>query len=272
MPVVWIASYPKSGNTWVRFLLSAYFFDAVVSWDAVAQIVLEFPPLLARAKKEGLSDLQLWQQLVELKRQRPAVPPGFPEDLFLKTHHAATEDHPFLNRARKAVVLVRNPRDVALSAFNFLRLKNRRPISDEKAYLKEFLRHGGDPSWKQIGFGTWLEHTNSWLAAHHFPAHLVRYEDLHVDPAREFEGILRFLDAPIDRERIARAIQQADFRNLKRLEVQRRDEGHLFPGHAERLFMNKGRVQNSLAEIDRKIDRDFESEFQEGLRQFGYAA
>lgn len=193
MEVTWIASYPKSGNTWIRFLLSAYFFGECPHWNSVSRVVLEFPKLYGQAQKAGDSPETLWRRLLELGDKLPPRPPGFPPDLFLKTHHAATAGHPFFDRTQRAVLVVRNPRDVAMSAINHLNLLGERKVDDKRAYLQEFLRHGGDPVWKGYGFGTWREHARSWLRPHPFPVLLIRYEDLHADVVAEFEKIVRFI-------------------------------------------------------------------------------
>lgn len=272
MEATWIASYPKSGNTWIRFLLTAYFYDECPHWQSVSQVVLEFPYHYTQARKAGDSAKTLWQRLLEVNQWRPSRPAGFPDDLFLKTHEAATADHPFIDRTRRAVLVVRNPRDIAVSAFNYLKLLGDRKVVDEQTYLREFVRHGGDPAWKRFGYGTWQEHSRSWLGDHPFPVLLIRYEDLHADVAAEFEKVLRFIDAPVDPERIEQAVAQADFQNLRRLEEARRQKKYIFPGHDKHFFMNRGRVCNSLANIDPDLDRDFEEGFQQGMKELGYAA
>jgi aryl sulfotransferase len=270
--VTWLASYPKSGNTWIRFLLSAYFFDERPRWDWVSRVVLEFPNFYGQAQQAGDSNATLWQRLLEIGEGMPQRPPDYPQGLFLKTHQAATADHPFLDRTQRAILVVRNPRDIAMSAINYLNLLGKRKVDDERAYLDEFLRHGGDPVWKRHGYGTWREHARSWLDQLPFPVLLIRYEDLHTDVVAEFEKVVRFIGAPVDHGRIVRAAQRSDFQSLRRMEDERRREKHLFPGHDKQLFMHRGRVCNSLAEIDVDLDRGFEKEFQQGMTELGYAA
>jgi hypothetical protein len=168
--------------------------------------------------------------------------------------------------------VVRNPRDIAMSAINYLKLLGKRVIDDERAYLGEFLRHGGDPLWKRYGYGTWHEHACSWLRQHSFPVLLIRYEDLHANVVAEFEKVLRFIGAPVDHDRVVRAAERSDFQNLRRMENDRRQEKHFFPGHDKQLFMHRGRVCNSLADIAPELDREFEVGFRQGMRELGYAA
>jgi hypothetical protein len=253
-------------------LLTAYFFGDIPSFEWVSKVVLEFPNFYSQAKKTGESSETLWQRLAEMGRKAPFHPTGFPADLLLKTHLKASSDHPFLDRTRGAILVVRNPRDVAISAINYLRLMGKRVIDDEKTYLHEFVSQGGDPQWKSYGYGTWEEHTRSWLEQRRFPVLLVKYEDLHADVVAEFERVIRFLHVNVDRSRLVRATELAEFRNLRQLEADRRRQAHLFPGHDKQLFMNRGQVRNSLATIDTNLDRRFEKVFRKGMKRFGYAA
>jgi hypothetical protein len=272
MQVTWLASYPKSGSTWIRFLLTAYFCGDIQDFGWVSKLVLEFPNFYGQSKRAGESTEVLWQRLLKLSQELSCRPSDFPDDLFLKTHQTASADHPFLDRTRCAILVVRNPRDVAMSAINYLRLMGKRVIDCEKTYLQQFVSHRGDPQWKRHGYGTWEGHTHSWLEQRGFPVLLVKYEDLHANVVSEFERILRFIDAPIDHDRIVTATKLAEFQNLRKLETRRRGDGHLFPGHDKQLFMNRGEVRNSLATIDADLDQNFERTFQAGMKRFGYVA
>jgi hypothetical protein len=271
MDVTWLASYPKSGSTWTCFLLSAYFYQELHSWDAINDVVVTYAKYHGLAQRAGESNDQLWNQLTRLRAAQPPRHDGFPDDLFLKTHQLASSEHPFFERSRKAILIVRNPRDVATSAINYLRLKQQARASDEKKYLEEFCLHQGDPGWKLEKCGSWQEHAESWLNQPRFPVLQVRYEDLHADAATQLERILRFIDAPIDYDCIRRATELASFDNLKRLEMARSCQPPC-SRESKRYLINRGEVRNSLASIDAVLDLRFEEVFAKGMRKLGYAA
>ncbi len=99
MGIVWIASYPKSGNTWVRFLLAAYFSGPIQSSEQVSAAI---PDLLQGGDP------------------RPALARG--QTAYMKTHLPWSAAHPYAADTDRAVVVVRHPKDVCLSCLKHPRL------------------------------------------------------------------------------------------------------------------------------------------------------
>jgi len=251
MKVVWIASYPKSGNTWMRFLLHHYF------WG------------------EPANSLALNHRIPDLHRPVGAIDTA-QERLFVKTHYELTDELPFLPRTDRAIVIRRHPKDVLLSGLNYARLESAIPV-DPEAYAHTFIEHGGDPAWKQMGFGTWASHARSWQTDR-FPVHVVTYESLKADTASELRKVLTFLDETIDEDNLLRAVELSDFDRLRNLERKEKALGgqSLFRGGKASLarnamFMNKGQTGQRLAAIDPALDAAFDSAFAEHLNVFGYA-
>jgi hypothetical protein len=264
--VIWIASYPKSGNTWIRFLLAAYAHGQIKDLEARSAIVLEFPYYYGASRRANESPATLWETLLHQQQRYPTPPPDFPRGLFLKTHLAASDRHPFIERTQRAILVVRNPRDAALSAINYFRWTGEREIADPRAFPCSFLAPGGDPHWKRDGYGTWLGHAQSWLKVKGFPVHLIRYEDLHRDPVSELKRIIQFLEAPCDHARVRRAVELASFENLRKLEEARHDRR----ASSTTFFFNRGTVGNSLQQFGRDLNRRFRDRFASGLAEPGY--
>ena len=101
---------------------------------------------------------------------------------------------------------------------------------------------------------------------------MVRYEDLHADVVAQFERIVRFLGAPVDRSRLEWAAEQASFDSLRRLEIAQKADTPDSATKAGRFFINRGQVRKSLASIDAELDLRFKDAFADGMRQLGYAA
>jgi len=253
MRVVWIASYPKSGNTWVRFLLHHYF------WG------------------EPASSLELNRRIPDLHRPAGRIDTSSPR-LFVKTHFALTEKLPFLANTERAISIKRHPKDVLLSGMNYARLENP-GAPDDAAYARAFIEHGGDPSWIAMGFGTWAGHVESWTTTDRFPVHATSYEALKADTAVELRRILGFVGEPVDEERLRRAVELSGFERLREIERREKARGgeSLFRGGRGSLargamFMNKGATGQSLRHIGPTLDEEFQSAFAQSLSRHGYGA
>ncbi|HVI07314.1 MAG TPA: sulfotransferase domain-containing protein [Candidatus Binatia bacterium] len=216
---VFLVSYPKSGNTWTRFLLGNLTSpDEQVTF---ANVERKVPDIYAKSRKA-------------LKR--------IPRPRLIKSHEC------FDPRYRRVVYIVRDPRDVAVSAYHYDRkgknIADDFPVNQyvEARFMKtdEYFGTWGEHagSWMvnsknifQLGrlknsfLGTpasWGENVMSWLGAvgHDRKFLLVRYEDLLEDAHREMARIAEFLHLNATPERIARAVELSSAENMRKLESQ----------------------------------------------------
>jgi hypothetical protein len=258
MGIVWLASYPKSGNTWVRFLLYNALFG------------------------EPSASIDVSRRIPDIHRPLPFDQPSDGR-LMVKTHFAFSDKHPKAAMTERAIVVTRHPRDVALSALNYRRLAGLTPgVVGDAAYIESFLRDGGDSEWARQGFGTWAGNARSWLdAAARFPVLRVRYEDLHADAAAQLARMLEFLGVALPGERIAAAAERASFTRMREIEDREKaDPGRtdertrLFVGHpsGERRFMNAGQTGQSLDGVAPGLTERFDAAFAAAMRDLGYGA
>jgi aryl sulfotransferase len=253
MRVVWIASYPKSGNTWVRFLLHHYLYGPVGN------------------------SLELNRRIPDLHRPSGRIDTGA-ERLLVKTHLALTDGLPFLAQTERAIHIRRDPRDVLLSGMHYAGLEAGR-TPDPVAYARAFIECGGDPGWAKMGFGTWAGHAEGWLTADRFPVHATTYEALKADTPGELRRMLEFLGEPIDATRVAEAVELSDFERLRELERREKARGgeSLFRGGRESLrrgamFMRKGQTGQRLDEVAPGLDAAFDEAFDGALARVELAA
>jgi hypothetical protein len=187
-----LVSYPKSGNTWVRFLLANLMYPNETVGFANINRLLPAPGVLSK------------RFLRKLPRPR-----------ILKSHE------PFDVRFRKVIYLVRDPRDVAVSEYHF-DLKKR--YIDPDVTLEQFVKRfiAGETS----SYGSWWEHAASWIAARHGnPAFLlVRYEDLLSDSIGETGKIAKFLGIQAGPERLQAAVERSSADRMRQLEKQQADQ------------------------------------------------
>jgi hypothetical protein len=187
-----LVSYPKSGNTWVRFLLANLIYPNETVGFANINRLLPAPGVLSKRFLRSLP--------------RPRI---------LKSHET------FDVRFRKVIYLVRDPRDVAISEYHFdLKKRYIEPDLSLEQFVKRFI--AGETS----SYGSWWEHAASWIATRQGnPAFLlVRYEDLLADSIGETRKIAEFLGIPAGPERLQAAVERSSADRMRKLEKQQADE------------------------------------------------
>ncbi|WP_244624644.1 sulfotransferase domain-containing protein [Sphingomonas sp. So64.6b] len=245
--VVLLASYPKSGNTWTRAFLAS-----LDSGGSIPDINALGPP--ASLSSRAVCDLVLDEDTgdlsnAEIARVRPWISRRVAGEFAapVKAHDAwlvppgATEPPFPADIIDRAILIVRDPRDVALSCVHHFGKPLAR-IVDDMADPDFALGTSGKHSNRQIYqfVSTWSGHVRSWLDQSDFPVRLIRYEDMITDPVASFTAAARFLGRKEDDATIARAVESSSFDVLVRQET--RD------GFAERLggsnapFFRSGRA------------------------------
>ncbi len=221
----WLASYPKSGNTWLRAVYAAATTGAEVDLDHLAGGgVPANRELLDTALGLATSDLTV-AELEVIRPRADEVLAGLPARSVRKVHDAFTvgaagETIVSVAASRGAIYVLRDPRDVAVS----LAVHLDRPIefavgrmADPEAVLGR--QSGGIGAHVEQRVGTWSGHVLSWLEQDRLPVHLLRYEDAIADPVGTFGPALRFAGLDLTEAEIAAAVERAAFGNLARQEA-----------------------------------------------------
>lgn len=270
MEITWLASYPRSGNTWLRFLLSAYAIGELSDWSDCNKIVGEIHWWMDFAKKEGLSDEALVDRITQ-STLRQQDSPFAPSSLVLKTHFEWTESHPLSKWTARVIYLVRNPRDILLSGINYHRFNKDMAIPSEQEYARTFIKHGGDARWIKAGFGSCDGHSTSWLEGNKTQTLVIRYEDLKHHPDVELARILEFLSVPLDEKRLRFAVDEVAIEKLRDIESNARQTGRFAHADPKYSFINSGRTGQSLDQIELGLDRLCNDRFSGLMRNFQYA-
>lgn len=253
MSITWLASYPKSGNTWMRFLL--------------ANIIAGGPPACSADVSRLIPDIHRRGDMDRVHG-----------DAFVKTHFMRTDKHPLIAETSRAVHVVRHPRDVLLSALNYRRMEGVIEGLTDEQYAQAFIAGSGDPLWAKLGYGSWVQHAASWSQSTAWPVLTVRYEDLKADTPGVLRRVLDFVGVDATDEAVGRAVAQSTFENLRALEVRERTSKApgIFPGSkadtkAGRFFFNKGATGQSLDTIRPGLDEALNARFGPALARLGYA-
>ncbi len=226
--IYWLASYPKSGNTWLRVFLTNYLQNSGEPAD-INQLeggpIASSRPLFDEWAGVEASDLTP----LSVEKLRPYVYQSLTdqtsEPLFIKIHDAITltaEGIPLVpaEATQGAVYLVRNPLDVVVS------------FADHSGCtLDKTIHNMGDQDFQFASKDeslnlqlpqrllTWSGHIHSWIDQNEFPVLVVRYEDLLSDPTARFREIILFCGLSLDEERLGRAVTFSSFEVLKGQEL-----------------------------------------------------
>lgn len=219
----WLASYPKSGNTWLRCLLEAYHRGGLVDINGVGVANSDANAVVIQGVSTlPLSSLGLRGELLV----RPAALLNLISHLrsprYLKTHFANVQLQglpPCVPRefTNKAIYIIRDPRSVVLSFSRFYSM----PIEKAIAAMANNKQTIGGPG-TEFGYSylsSWSNNVSSWAAEGEFPVHLVKYEEMMADPEKEFREILEFLEYEIDDDLVKLSIEAASFKSLKNQET-----------------------------------------------------
>ena len=235
-----IVSYPRSGNTWTRFLIANVLHpDEPVTFANIEHVIPDAAALSNRAMK---------------RVARPRI---------VKTHEY------FDPRYKKLIYLVRDPRDVAVSLFQFRRksglVDDRWPI--EKYVAERFIKGDLDVSW--------AEHVGSWLGARrNDPGFLlVRYEDLQRDVTAQTLRIARFLGVNASPEGVAIAVERSGADRMRKLEKTEHELWITTKGRrADIPFVGAAKSGRWSESLPRAAAALIESEWGELMKSLGYEA
>ena len=228
--IIWIASYPKSGNTWIRSLLSSYLYskDGLFNFDLLKKIE-QFPSKkhLEFFTKDFTDIKKVSEHWISAQEKINLIN----RDIFMKTHSAlcTLENNSFTDRSntKAAIYIIRDPRNLVTSlshhysmtteeSLNFIADKNQMLVKDE---------WGGKNFGIATVLGDWSEHYKSWKNIKFAPIHIVKYEDLINNTKETFTLILKFLsnftDILIDHKKINNAVLSCDFDVLTKKEKEK---------------------------------------------------
>lgn len=265
MDVVWLASYPRSGNSWLRFLVT----NLINGPFETSDVVFDVTPAL----ETGLNPALLRQDRAN----------------FIKTHSRLHEGLPWRDKTKAAVYVVRNPFDAMLSNLNAyfiakLGLAGRTAVELQyiaTRYVSDYLREGGDPRWRKVGCGTWHEHAASWLDNDYgIQVKPVRYEDMLSDPASVLREICDFVGLDCDNRRLGEAVERSSFDRMREMEERELAERRLglFYGDGRELcvspalrFMRRGKGGEAAEAFKDGSLRASAAAFMPTIERFGYA-
>ena len=282
--IIWLASYPKSGNTLIRLFLSCYLFSkdgTLENFNLIRNIIL-FNHFDIFNKIENICSKDEFVKNPEkisnywIKAQE-SLYKNHPKEIFiLKTHNAniVYNNNPFTNEryTKRFIYIVRDPRSVLISSKYHYNLDNyeiamehilsdKRLIEVSKNTLPEFLL-------------SWKSHYTSWRKFYREYPNLgliIKFEDLIAQPEKMFLKILNFIqensNSEIDNKKFNNSLQSIQFNNLQSIEkIQGFEEKR---GQAK-YFFRKGVIDEWKKEVPENLLKVVEKEFNQEMKELGY--
>ncbi|WP_113912472.1 sulfotransferase domain-containing protein [Roseovarius dicentrarchi] len=219
--IVWLASYPKSGNTWARIFLANYLANSAepvpinnVHRFAMGDSILKTYRMVAGNASVDLNDVPTTLRLRDAVL-RGIIGNGADVNL-VKTHNIrgaamGTELIP-AQYTRSSVYILRNPLDMVLS---YARHYGISPADAVEAIGRSDNANATDGTAVAQFLGTWSEHVESWTRDAPYPGLVLRYEDMLERPEESFGALVQHLGLPLDPERLKRSIHHASFDEVK---------------------------------------------------------
>ncbi|MFX0542692.1 sulfotransferase domain-containing protein [Roseovarius sp. S4756] len=271
--IVWLASYPKSGNTWTRIFLANYLMnpDKPVSINEVHRFgmgdsIAKTYNMVAAPHTPDLQDYQVTLRLRD-KVLRGIIGNGADVNL-VKTHNIRSKAYGTTlippEYTRSSVYIVRNPLDMVLS---YARHYGIEPAAAVEAIGRSDNANATDGAAVWQFLGSWTEHVESWTNNSPYPSLVLRYEDMLDKPEQAFGALVRHLGVPLEEERLKKAIRFASFD-----EVSSQEKATGFaenPGKSETFFTSgkAGKWKEALGEdLIEKIRTDHKAT----MKRFGY--
>lgn len=275
--IVWLASYPKSGNTWFRAFLSALMDDGKIDINKLTtdgifssrQLISDYSDINSTI----LTDSEV--KILQPEVFRLIASQASKNRLFIKIHDAYTFNKSNLpivpsESTHCAIYIIRNPLDIVASLANHNNTNIDEAIkfmnNPEACFAFQKNNFNINIQTRQILYD-WSNHVISWKTKPDFPVYFVRYEDLKKDSFATFRDALRKIGDYYSDESIQRAVLASSFNQLKK---QEEESGFKEKSYSSPLFFRNGRSESWNSELNETQIKSIMSFHETIMRIFGY--
>ena len=272
--IIWLASYPKSGNTWVRSFLSAYLYSTDGKFDfSSLHKIEEFPQHDIINKFMNVDEFHNLRRVSKNWIKVQETINSNKELVFLKTHSdfCNIEGNVFTNKNNTLgiIYVVRDPRNVILSMSNHFG-----NTQEESLKILTNEKHTIYPSINKKLFpvthiASWKTHYSSWKNCGSINKIIIKYEDLINNPKENFRKILFFLEKhtkiKYEKEKFFNSINSTEFKILKKYE-----DKYGFNMGQKNKFFHLGKENDWKSLLDKKINNEINSKFKFEMNELGY--
>lgn len=273
--IIWLASYPKSGNTWTRIFLANYLMnpDKPVPINQVHRfgmgdsIAKTYRMVAGNDRKmQNIHDVNVSLALRD-KVLRGIVNNGADVN-FVKTHNIRSIAYgvPLVppHFTRSAVYILRNPLDMVLS---YSRHYGIEPAVAVEAISRSDNANAADGATVAQFLGSWSEHVNSWTSKAPYPQLVLRYEDMLENPEEAFGRLVTHVGVPLDPERLKKAIRFASFDEVA---AQEKKEGFKENPGKSATFFTSGKSGQWKTGLSEELADRIRADHRAVMKRYGY--
>ena len=281
--IIWLASYPKSGNTYVRAFLSAYYFskDGRFDFSQISNID-QFPhEKFFKQKVSSINEASKQWMPIQREINQDKKIKFFKTHSFLGNYQGNQFTTP--ETTLGAVYIVRDPRNVLTS------LKNHYSFDDDKALkmitdkTRSLMSNQGSHA-SLTYISSWAENYLSWFRNNQFRRLFVKYEDLVTNKYETFRDIIVFTNTLMNRvegvnkSKLQKSIETTNFNVLKNKEISETLDGsessfknwRKFHTENKNLFFNLGPENDWKKILKTKISNEVVFSFEKEMKELGY--
>tara|TARA_Y100001958_G_C21214109_1_gene539602 strand:- start:105 stop:953 length:849 start_codon:yes stop_codon:yes gene_type:complete len=280
--IIWIASYPKSGNTWLRSLIASYYFSNNGIFDQkLLKFIDQFPhekflKSFSFDKRKIGESAKHWieaQNQINIEKRIK----------FFKTHNflGTFNNHEFTNKLNTlgAIYIVRDPRNVITSLKNHYDLSYNQAlefIKSERKFLYNFNKRDDYTDFQLIS--SWEKNFQSWKNNKLFPIKIIKYEELEKETFIVFKDIIQFINKVsgnkeiFKRERAIKSLNSTSFKKLQDLEKKKGfvESVYSINDKTKIPFFYLGPENKWKKILNKEIVDDLQSNFRSSLKELNY--
>ena len=280
--IFWIASYPKSGNTWMRTMLSSYYYsdDGIFNQKLLSKIQ-QFP------EKKHFNNFEYDQSKVgDNSRFWIKAQEKLNKDKklrFFKTHNllGGINGNQFTNieNTIAGIYIVRDPRNILTSLKNHYEMNNEDALNfmiNEKKFIYDYKKKNDYSDFQFIS--SWKLNYKSWINQKSFPIKVAKYEDLQEKTFYILKELILFIDKIIknknkfNKKKAINSIKSTSFDKLKNIEKSEGFEEALLSKEGKKniSFFHLGPKNDWKKMLDENYQKKLKSIFAVDLKELGY--
>jgi len=281
--ILWLASYPKSGNTWLRSLLSSYYYSKTGEFEFEMLNKIQAFPAIKYFKNYNDNFIKVDSTVKYWIDVQKKI--NFDNKLRLfKTHNALVklDSGNFTDKDNTCgcINIIRDPRNVITSLKDYYEIETYDEALEFMFNEKKILYEEVEKKFLNFNFlGSWSFNYRSWIENKLFPVLLVKYEDLEETPLQTLEEIVLFINKvgnlknKFDNVKASNSIKNCNFSNLEQKEkLFGFPEANLGDRTKKRIkFFNKGKKNNWKTILPENIKYKLTNKFKDDLKKLNYA-
>ena len=226
--IIWLSSYPKSGNTWLRSLLASYYFSKEGDFNFnLLKYIDQFPSYdyFKNYDKTFINPTDTAEFWIEEQKKINSNN----KVKFFKTHNALCKINNYSftdsNNTLAAIYIVRDPRNVITSLANHYEIDADQAFEFMTTEQKAITQKKENSYIGFVALFSWIFHQESWTNNKLFPTLVIRYEDLQNETFLTLKKVIDFIEKQINsknsfnRDKAKKSVQSCDFERLKKLEI-----------------------------------------------------